>query len=342
LEGIFSRGDRRLLEVLMEARRMGAKFDAWGEHFRMGIWEEAFRRAGIKPWSYLHRERSQEEVMPWDHIRSGVRKAFLLKELKKSQRAETTPDCRETCLECGVCDHNAVDPILHRNWTLVDSPDKPCDLSMPSSSARIYRLTFTKLAQARYLSHLELVRVFVRAFKRAGLHLVYSKGFHPMPKLRFGSALPLGTESMHETLDVEVLESSKNPGLKRRINRQLPYGIAVTSIEEISPHQRKQQIKESHFVIRLNGTRLDASRLEGFLNADYFPVVKASKKGEHTVNARPLVGRMSRLSPNGIRLIMKHTAGSGLKPDEIARSVFSLSGDCADGMKILKTKQVLG
>jgi radical SAM-linked protein len=189
---------------------------------------------------------------------------------------------------------------------------------------------------------LELVRVFVRAFKRAGISLVYSKGFHPMPKLRFGSALPLGTESMHETLDIEVIQSSENMHFKRRINRQLPSGIAVTSIKEISPHERKEQIKESHFVIRLNGTRLDASQLEGFLNADYFPVVKASKKGEHKINARPLVGRMSRLSPNGIRLIMKHTSGAGLKPAEIARSVFSLSGDCTDSMKILKTKQVFG
>jgi radical SAM-linked protein len=189
---------------------------------------------------------------------------------------------------------------------------------------------------------LELVRVFVRAFKRAGLNLSYSKGFHPMPKLRFGSALPLGTESMHETLDIEVIQSSENMHLKRRINRQLPSGIALTSIREISPRERKEQIRESHFVITLNGTRLDAFQLEEFLNTDYFPVVKASKKGKRQVNARPLVGHMRRLSPNEIGLIMKHSSGSGLKPAEIARSVFSLSGDCIDGMKILKTKQVLG
>ena len=342
LEGIFSRGDRRLLQVIIEAQKLGAKFDAWAEHFKLGIWEAAFRHASVDPRFYLYRERSQDEVMPWEHIRTGVRKTFLKKELEKSRRAEITPDCRETCIECGVCDHTTVDPILHKKWTGMERPNKPCDSQGTSSPSKTYRLTFTKLAPARYLSHLELVRVFVRTFKRAGLNLVYSKGFHPMPKLKFVSALPLGTESLHETLDIEVVQAPQNMQLKRRINRQLPSGIAVTSIEEISPQERKKQIKKSHFLIKLNGTRFDASQLQGFLNADYFPVIKTSKKGMREVNARALVDHMSHLSPNELRLIMNHSSGYGLKPAEIAGSVFSLSGDCTDGMKILKTRQVLG
>lgn len=342
LEGIFSRGDRRLLQVLVEAQKLGAKFDAWADHFDPGIWEAAFRRASIDPRFYLARERHPDEVMPWDHIRSGVRKAFLKRELEKSRRAETTPDCRDSCIECGVCDHNTVDPVLHRSWDGVESAKKPLESSMAPASSTTYRLTFTKLADARYLSHLELVRVFVRAFRRAEIDMVYSKGFHPMPKLKFLSALPLGTESVHETLDIEVFQPTQTVHLKRRVNRQLPAGIAVTSVEEISPQDRKKQIKKSHFLIELNGTRLDVSQLEGFLKTAYFPVTKASKKNTREVNARPLVDRMSRLSPNGISLIMNHACGYGLKPAQIAERVFSLKGDAVDSMKILKTRQVLG
>ena len=206
LEGVFSRGDRRLTETLIEAWRLGARFDAWGEHFRMDLWKEAFRRSGLNPEFYLYRPRSAEEIFPWDHIKSRVKKAYLEREWTKALQGKTTPDCRERCLDCGVCDHKKIDPILFRDWT----PPKRTEKRMTerrSLEARKYRMTFSKTGHARYLSHLELLRLFVRAFKRAGLNLIYSKGFHPLPKLSFASALPVGTESIHETVDFELYET---------------------------------------------------------------------------------------------------------------------------------------
>jgi radical SAM family uncharacterized protein/radical SAM-linked protein len=341
LEGIFSRGDRRLTKVLIEAWKLGAKFDAWGEHFQMEIWKEAFRRTRIKPHFYLYREKSLDEILPWDHIRSGVTKTYLKREWKKAQRGELTPDCREKCLECGVCDHETVDPLLYRDWNTQHSFKKPSDEFIPLRSKK-YGLTFIKLDHARYLGHLELVRVFVRAFKRTGLNLVYSRGFHPMPKVVFGCALPVGTESMQETVDVEIAEFTDTSVLKKRINRQLPSGIAVTSIKEICPHKKTKRLKESHFIVTLNGTELKEADLERFLKSDYFPIVKVGKKGEHKIDAKPLVKFMDLFSPNGIKLIMRHAPGPEAKPAEIVKSVFSLSDSRAIYMRILKTKQVLG
>src|SRR5210317_1540348 len=76
LEGIMARGDRKLSEVIVEAWKLGARFDAWSEHFKLALWEKAFDNAGIEP-EFYHRERAFHEILPWDHIRSGVTKAFL-------------------------------------------------------------------------------------------------------------------------------------------------------------------------------------------------------------------------------------------------------------------------
>ncbi len=101
LEGVFARGDRRLLAVIIEAVRLGCKFDGWGEHFDFDKWMQAFENCGIDPDWYL-RERAEDEVLPWDHISVGVSKAFFLRERAKSKRAETTPNCREKCAGCGA------------------------------------------------------------------------------------------------------------------------------------------------------------------------------------------------------------------------------------------------
>ncbi|MBW1705749.1 MAG: TIGR03960 family B12-binding radical SAM protein [Deltaproteobacteria bacterium] len=342
LEGVFSRGDRRLSRVLMEARSLGAEYDAWTEHFRMGTWEEAFMCAGLDPGFYLYRKRSFDEVLPWDHIHSGVTKAYLKGERERAQTEKTTPDCREKCLECGVCDHKTVYPVLFRDGDLPHGPEKPALKTAPGRSNK-HHITFTKTGRARFLGHLELVRTFIRAFRRAGLNLVYSKGFHPMPKISFACALPLGTESMQETVDIEIAGTPGTSSLEESINLQLPSGITVISVEEVPFDKKKERLKESHFLVSLkNGVKLQDDYLETFLKSEYFPVVKINKKGEHKINIRPLVKSMILVSPNRIRLIIQHTSGPQSKPAEIVRGVFSLDESSVSGMKILKTNQVLG
>ncbi len=101
LEAILSRGDRRLGPVVLEAWRAGARFDGWQEQFRWERWQGAFARAGLDPDFYL-RARPFEEVLPWEHIDSGVSKRFLWREYQRSLAGEVTPDCRTGCVGCGV------------------------------------------------------------------------------------------------------------------------------------------------------------------------------------------------------------------------------------------------
>ncbi|HIU10320.1 MAG TPA: TIGR03960 family B12-binding radical SAM protein [Candidatus Avidehalobacter gallistercoris] len=104
LEGVFSRGDRRLGAALLEAHKLGCKFDSWHEHFNYEAWLEAFRRCGIDPEDYAGREFSADDVLPWDHIDCGVDKRWLWREWQKAAEAEKTLDCRQgPCSGCGIC-----------------------------------------------------------------------------------------------------------------------------------------------------------------------------------------------------------------------------------------------
>ncbi|MDY6878657.1 MAG: TIGR03960 family B12-binding radical SAM protein [Desulfatiglans sp.] len=339
LEGILSRGDRRLTPAIIEAWNLGAKFDSWGEHFKKGIWEEAFRRKGVDDHFYLGRERPLDEVLPWDHIRSGIAKGFFIREWERAQRSELTPDCRQTCLECGVCDHKMVDPVIYDDCGSLKTTG-PVSSNGTDDLTHRYRITFTKLGHAGYLSHLELVRVFVRAFRRAGLLLKHSKGFHPMPKLSFGSALPVGVESMEEIVDIETNTSYSTTLLKRDLNDQLPEGIAVKSVERLSTQEKKKRLTETHYRITCNNAMLEEEDLERFLRSDCFSIAKRNKKGEHQINARPMVASMKFAATDRIDLVIQKTSGPQLRPDEIVKAIFCLEESKSKKMKILKTAQI--
>ncbi len=102
LEGVLSRGDRRLAPVIETAWRNGARFDAWSEHFREGLWWDAMAQEGLDPAFYCHRDRDLWERFPWMHIASGVSEAFLRKEWQRTWNELTTADCRDGCNVCGM------------------------------------------------------------------------------------------------------------------------------------------------------------------------------------------------------------------------------------------------
>lgn len=102
LEAWLSRGDRRMANVILQAWRYGAKFDAWNEHYRYDLWMKAFQDADLDPAFYTHRERPIDEIMPWEHISTSVRKKFLTEDYLWSLQGKTRVDCRQRCFACGI------------------------------------------------------------------------------------------------------------------------------------------------------------------------------------------------------------------------------------------------
>ena len=102
LEGFLARGDRRASQVILKAYEKGAIYDAWSESFDYNIWKEAFAETGVNIDFYTLRERSTDEILPWDFIDAGVKKKFLICEWEQAHKEIVTPNCRQKCSGCGA------------------------------------------------------------------------------------------------------------------------------------------------------------------------------------------------------------------------------------------------
>ncbi|MCI6018155.1 MAG: TIGR03960 family B12-binding radical SAM protein [Clostridiales bacterium] len=101
LEGILARGDRKLCRVLLAAYENGCLYDSWSENFKYDMWLKAFEDTGVDPDFYTLRERSTDEILPWDFIDAGVSKQFLIREWERAKENIVTPNCRQGCSACG-------------------------------------------------------------------------------------------------------------------------------------------------------------------------------------------------------------------------------------------------
>lgn len=102
LEAAFARGDRRLSNVIEHAWKSGCKFDSWSEYFKFDNWLAAFEKENLSPEFYANRKRDFDEVLPWDHIDTGVTKKFLIREAQRAYSSESTKNCRQACSSCGA------------------------------------------------------------------------------------------------------------------------------------------------------------------------------------------------------------------------------------------------
>ena len=102
IEAVLSKGDRRVADAIEEVWRQGGRLDAWSDYFSFERWMDAFRSCGLDPAFYANREIPTDELLPWDHIDVGVRKAHLLHEREMAYSSALSPDCRHSCAACGA------------------------------------------------------------------------------------------------------------------------------------------------------------------------------------------------------------------------------------------------
>ncbi len=310
LEGVFARGDRRLSAVLEQAVGLGCRFDGWREHFDFDKWLRAFSACGIEPGWYL-RERREDEILPWDHIDCGVPKTFFLVERHKAFSGVATPDCRDgRCRGCGVCDFERLKMRLVEANKKEPAPrqDRTAAGSRENEQRLRVRLVVSKTGRARMVGHLEYLKMFQRALRRAKLPLRYSQGFHPMPKVSFLEALPMGVSSVAELVDLELLADISPERIVAAVNRQLPDGFEVLSAAEIpwkSPSP-SAAVAASEYLLRLPPDAPDdlEQRITACLQAETLPVSRVKKGREEQLDmAADLLGLS--LEGEKLRLILK-------------------------------------
>lgn len=338
LEGIFSRGDRRLAPVIRRAQQLGCRFDAWTEHLRLAAWHQAFAEARVDPDFYL-REREQGELLPWDHIDSGVSKGFLWEERQKAWRGEPTPDCRTAgCLDCGVCDWQTVQPRLAPS---LKAEIPPAVSPTPALPSRRYRLYFAKLEAARWLSHLELVTAFYRALRRSGLPLAFTQGFHPLPRVAFYGALPVGVESLTEILDLDLAQPQPPAEIATALNRELPLGLQILQVTEVSLQTPAPVIQRQVYSVASPEPVFRAELAAAFLSAASFPACRRRPKEVREIDIRPLVETLQVQDPCHLEITVISRPQDNLKITELLGAIFSLDPAAVRQLRILKRQVVL-
>lgn len=242
LEGVFSRGDRRLAALIEKAWSDGARFDGWDEHFDLPRWQRAAEDCQLSLESYLQ-ARQPDEILPWQHLSSGVAQEFLVAELAKAHTEEYTPDCRyHACQKCGLCDFKTLMPIVCKNIKAPVPESGPVTLhtdacgreKSPPGGHYKYIVHYTRLGNISYLGHLEILQGIFRTLRRADIRTNFSQGFNPSPKISFGPALAAGTESLAEFFIMDIPEPLKSyEATAFKLNEKLVPGLTITKIE---PH----------------------------------------------------------------------------------------------------------
>jgi radical SAM family uncharacterized protein/radical SAM-linked protein len=234
LEAAFSRGDRRLNRVLLRAWSKGARFDSWGNRLDFDLWKQAFSEEAVDIKDYLG-PIDEATALPWDHIETGLRKSHLRQELQHALRAEQSPTCLErSCGECDGCEVRSwkKTPAAFRTPRL---PAARTPMGEESDGTLRYRLVYSKRGKARYLSHIDLIHVLQRTFRRAGVEVRKTQGFHPKMDFSYGPALPLGMEGLREVLEFKSSRHLDGGMLVARLNRSLPPGLRAVRLALVGP-----------------------------------------------------------------------------------------------------------
>ncbi len=338
LEGIFSRGDRRLAPVLLAAYRRGCRLDAWSEHLRLEPWRQAFREAGVAPEEY-RRARDTEELLPWDHLDAGVSRDFLREERHRAYRTLETPDCRqEGCQDCGLCDQDRVD--LRLAETPLAATSSPPPRSSSGEQVLWHRLLWAKVEEARWLSHLEMVNAVYRSLRRSGLPLAFSAGHHPLPRVAFHGALPVGVASLCETMDVGLAAEVGANDVVARLNQVLPPGLRILSAVGLPRAPKPPQVEQMTYQVESPSPVFTAVTAADFMACQDFPVVRRRPKGERTVDLRPLVAALEILDACHLHLQLHKTEKNNLKVTEVLSNIFTLSEPQTQDLRIVKVQVI--
>jgi radical SAM family uncharacterized protein/radical SAM-linked protein len=355
LEAVFSRGDRRLCDVLERAWRAGARFDGWNEQFNVSIWQQAFREAGVDPHRYAHDDWDSRSRLPWDVIDSLINKKWLEIELKRALKEATLTVCGPTdCHGCAPFARDCVQGLLTettgrplvRSLPILSTPSAPGPGEVVSAAAapkpqpaqitdeaadrangarHRYRARFTKSGRVRFLGHLDLMRTLLRSLRRARMPLIYSQGFNPKPRVALGPALSVGIESEGEYLDFESsspIESTAEA--LERINAALPRGFRFVDLQPIEAGTvaLSEAIRAATYRLRTPDGVGASDLVERFRSRGAVRISRERKGKTKTFELDQELLDLQASGPDVIRFtVAMHNGGGSVHPGEVAAEI---------------------
>jgi len=309
LEGILSRGDRRLGDLIELAYKRGCRFDGWDEQFRFDIWMDALAELGIDESRYLG-ALPVDANLPWDHIDCGVAKDYLAHEYRRSLDGRLSAPCGKpkgqllhpptledarmgmgktlVCYHCGIsCDLGRMK--LERvdfHGQLSGLAEAPLP-ERPTEPVR-YRLVYAKRGPSVRMSHLDMLRVWPRLLRRAGLVVAYSKGYHPHPRISFSPALPMGMESEGEQMELMLQADLPAEEILERLSPVVPEGMTLTNCHRDEDVPMSARLRSLSMEIEFEGGPDDLSAAcRRLLEAESLEIRRLKKKRMKTLEVRP-------------------------------------------------------
>ncbi|MBI2435652.1 MAG: DUF2344 domain-containing protein, partial [Candidatus Hydrogenedentes bacterium] len=360
IEGLITRADRRGADLIETAWRNGARLETWDEHVNFALWQKAIEQTTYDV-AFQFRERDIHERLPWDHIDVMIDKEWFQQDWLNATELKYAQDCRAgKCHLCGViyrerelCKSmikNQKQGHQEEAATWEGVPEKVVE--RPDPVQRI-RFRTGRIGEARFLSHLEVKDVWVRALRRARAPLAYSKGFHAQPRLTFATAVPVGEESLADYMDV-VLTAYEEPGaLRQRLAAVLPMDFRVFEAEEVPLHIDSLMSIVAGYTYELHvASAADLPARVAALNAsEELRVARKTKstrgkpgqagRGHVVLDIRPLISELSLEAAAASQAVLRFSTtavdGKLAKP----REIIELLGLDPATTRVVKTETVL-
>jgi radical SAM-linked protein len=323
LEAAFARGDEKTALLVEKAWSLGCRLDGWSEVFDFEKWKKAMNLTGIDAADFATKIFENSDILPWEKIDIGVTKEFLWKEYQKALSGDISTDCRKVCHNCGLGCKTAVSSHPPQAESAVSSKELTHRLSTlehglnKSFKPVRIRVEFSKIGRLKYLSHLELITMLLRAMRRAVFPLEYSKGFHPFPKVSFCPPLGVGIGGLSEYFDMEIVPPFDLMNNKIKLNSILPEGILVKDMSVI-PSKGKSL---NSFITRYEYE----IKCEDFTNIHRFLSEKEIniKRGRNIINMRNMVEKARFIDENTVNLILADQGDKKVRLGELLPVLFN-------------------
>ncbi|GHV82036.1 B12-binding protein [Spirochaetia bacterium] len=308
IEGVISRGDERVGEILEEAFAAGCRLDAWDEYLKKDIWRSLFIKHEA-PVREILQGRGKDKPLPWSVIDSGTAQSFLLAESQKSDARTATDPCASACdHRCGICPKlcrlaenitpmvpshsmDAVHPTSNQT-RLGDEPpadnattangSEPLQSSLTDECPKdptTFRIlfSFAKTGSAVWLPHLALIEVFSMASLRSGIPVLFTQGFNPLPKIDFAAPLSIGINAGGEIATADFGSFFSAGDFITRLNPQLPDGLVIQEAINITipPGTKKHSTAALLWGFTYQGGPLSSSESD---------IVKAAEEKQYRQN----------------------------------------------------------